>query len=91
MRNSPIRRIILLFVAHIYCLPSSMARMNKSKFIVYTFVGSFIWCWVLGYAGVKAGENWEALGKYFHQFHYVIIAAGVAFVIWYLRRHFKNN
>jgi membrane protein DedA with SNARE-associated domain len=70
--------------------PAGMARMNMPKFITYTFVGSFIWCWLLGYAGMKAGENWESLKQYFHQFHYVIIAAAVVFAVWYVRRHFKN-
>jgi membrane protein DedA with SNARE-associated domain len=71
--------------------PAGVARMNMPKFVIYTFIGSFIWCGVLGYAGMKAGENWESLKVYFHQFHYVIIAAGVMFVIWYLRRHFKQE
>lgn len=71
--------------------PAGVARMNMPKFVIYTFIGSFIWCGVLGYAGMKAGEHWEDLKIYFHQFHYVIIAAGVMFVIWYLRRHFKQE
>lgn len=71
--------------------PAGVARMNMPKFVIYTFIGSFIWCGMLGYAGMKAGENWESLKVYFHQFHYVIIAAGVMFVIWYLRRHFKQE
>jgi membrane protein DedA with SNARE-associated domain len=71
--------------------PAGVARMNMPKFVIYTFIGSFIWCGVLGYAGMKAGEHWEDLKVYFHQFHYVIIAAGVMFVIWYLRRHFKQE
>jgi membrane protein DedA with SNARE-associated domain len=71
--------------------PAGVARMNMAKFVIYTFIGSFIWCGVLGYAGMKAGEHWEDLKVYFHQFHYVIIAAGVMFVIWYLRRHFKQE
>ena len=71
--------------------PAGVARMNMPKFVIYTFIGSFIWCGVLGYAGMKAGEHWEDLKIYFHQFHYVIIAAGVMFVIWYLRHHFKQE
>ncbi len=71
--------------------PAGVSRMNMTKFIVYTFVGSFIWCWVLGYVGMKMGENWESLKVYFHEFHYVITALGVAFVVWYVRRHFKNE
>ncbi len=71
--------------------PAGVARMNMTKFVLYTFVGSFIWCWVLGYVGMKAGEHWQDLKVYFHQFHYAIVALGVVFVAWYLRRHFKNE
>jgi membrane protein DedA with SNARE-associated domain len=71
--------------------PAGVAKMNMPKFIIYTFVGSLIWCWVLAYAGMKFGEHWVDLKVYFHQFHYVIIAAGVVFMVWYVRRHFKNE
>jgi membrane protein DedA with SNARE-associated domain len=89
---------IIIFIARLLpgvrtfiAFPAGMARMNMTRFIVYTFVGSFIWCWVLGYVGMKAGQNWESLGKYFHQFHYVIIAGGLAFVGWYVWHHFKQD
>lgn len=88
---------IIIFIARLLpavrtfiAFPAGVARMNMSKFIAYTFVGSLIWCWVLGYAGMKFGQHWEDLKVYFHEFHYVIIAAGVIFVVWYVRRHFKN-
>jgi len=89
---------IIIFIARLLpavrtfiAFPAGVARMNMPKFIAYTFVGSLIWCWILGYAGMKMGENWESLKVYFHEFHYVIAAAGIVFVIWYVRRHFKNN
>ena len=89
---------IIIFIARLLpavrtfiAFPAGVARMNMPKFIAYTFVGSLIWCWVLGYAGMKMGENWESLKVYFHEFHYVIVVAGIVFVIWYVRRHFKNN
>ena len=89
---------IIIFIARLLpavrtfiAFPAGVARMNMPKFIAYTFAGSFIWCGVLGYAGMKAGEHWEALGKYFHQFHYVIIAAGLAFVGWYIWHHFQKK
>ncbi len=69
--------------------PAGVARMNMPKFIIYTFVGSLIWCWVLAYAGFKTGEHWESLKVYFHDFHLVLIAAGIIFLVWYIRRHFK--
>lgn len=70
--------------------PAGVARMRMSKFILYTFVGSLIWCYLLGYAGFVLGEHWDSLKVYFHQFHYVIAGAGLLFVIWYIRRHFKH-
>jgi membrane protein DedA with SNARE-associated domain len=69
--------------------PAGIARMHMGRFILYTFVGSLIWCWLLAYAGMKAGENWESLKVYFHQFHNVLAVAGVVFVVWYVRRHIR--
>lgn len=69
--------------------PAGVVRMNMSRFIIYTFVGSFIWCWLLAYAGMKTGENWESLKVYFHQFHHVIVIAAMVFAVWYIWRHFK--
>ena len=71
--------------------PAGVARMSMTKFISYTFVGSLIWCYLLAQAGFTAGEHWESLKEYFHEFHYVIAAAGLIFVVWYVRRHFKHG
>jgi len=69
--------------------PAGIARMNMARFIIYTFVGSLIWCWVLAYVGMKFGENWTSLKVYFHEFHIVLTVAAVIFVIWYVRRHLR--
>ena len=70
--------------------PAGVARMPMGKFISYTFIGSFIWCYLLAFAGFIMREHWESLKVYFHQFHYIIAGAGLIFVIWYIRRHFKD-
>ena len=72
-------------------LPAGIARMNMTKFIIYTFLGSFIWCWTLAYIGMVFGEQWNTLKVYFHEFHYVIAAGAAIFIAWYIRRHFQNN
>lgn len=69
--------------------PAGIARMHMGRFILYTFAGSLLWCWLLAYAGMKMGENWEALKVYFHEFHYVIVFAAAVFMLWYIRRHLK--
>jgi membrane protein DedA with SNARE-associated domain len=89
---------IIIFIARLLpavrtfiAFPAGVARMNMTKFTVYTFIGSFIWCWLLALAGMKFGEHWGELKVYFHQFHYVIVAAGLVFLAWYVRRHFQNE
>lgn len=69
--------------------PAGIARMHMGKFILYTFSGSLVWCWLLAYAGMKTGENWESLKVYFHEFHIVLVFVAVVFMVWYVRRHLK--
>lgn len=73
--------VVRTFIA----LPAGIARMPRLRFHLYTFLGSWPWCFVLAYIGLKLGENWRSLGKYFHQFDIVIgaiIAAGVVWFVW---------
>ena len=60
--------VIRTFIA----LPAGVARMPRGKFHIYTFLGSWPWCFMLAYFGMKLGENWRSLGKYFHKFDAVI-------------------
>jgi membrane protein DedA with SNARE-associated domain len=68
-------------------LPAGISRMNFKKFVAYTFLGSLPWCWALGFAGQKQGENWHALGGYFHKFDLVIGIAIVIGIVWFLDKH----
>jgi len=88
---------IIIFIARLLpavrtfiAFPAGVARMDLTKFTVYTFIGSFIWCWLLALAGMKFGEHWVDLKVYFHQFHYVIAVAGLIGLAWYVRRHFRH-
>ena len=64
-------------------LPAGIARMPRGRFHIYTFLGSWPWCFALAWFGMKLGENWRELGKYFHKFDAVIgvvLVAGVDLV-----------
>lgn len=71
-------------------LPAGIARMNFTKFVVYTFLGSLPWCWALALIGKKLGDNWNTLGVYFHKFDAVIGVILIILIIWYVRRHLKQ-
>src|SRR5574341_980436 len=48
--------VVRTFIA----FPAGVARMPMGKFIVYTFVGSYPWCWALAWVGMKLGESWNS-------------------------------
>jgi membrane protein DedA with SNARE-associated domain len=79
--------VIRTFIA----LPAGVARMPRGKFHFYTFVGSWPWCFVLAYFGMKLGENWRSLGKYFHQFDAIIGVALLAAIGWFVWSHWQNR
>ena len=65
--------------------PAGVAGMNFWKFNLYTFMGSFLWCFALAYAGYKMGAYWTTLRVYFHRFGDVIgvfLAVMAAVYVW---------
>lgn len=51
---------LLPVVRHLIGIPAGIVRMNYWKFSLYTLVGSAVWCAVLCWVGIEAGQN-EAL------------------------------
>jgi membrane protein DedA with SNARE-associated domain len=79
--------VIRTFIA----LPAGIARMPRVRFHVYTFLGSWPWCFGLAWLGMKLGENWRVIGKYLHKFDAVILVALVAGIAWFLWSHWQNR
>ncbi len=68
-------------------LPAGLARMPLVRFTVYTFLGSYPFCYALAYLGYKLGEHWHSLESEFRQYDVVV---GVLLVLggaWWIRRH----
>jgi len=72
-------------------LPAGISKMPFIKFCIYTFLGSFPWCLLLAFAGIKLGENSKTLSPIFHSFDVVILVALVVLIILYVRRHLRND
>jgi membrane protein DedA with SNARE-associated domain len=79
--------VVRTFIA----LPAGIARMPQLRFHLYTFVGSFPWCLGLAYLGMKAGENWRYLGKYFHEFDKVIAAIILLAIAWFVWSRWQHR
>lgn len=82
--------VVRTFIA----FPAGVARMNMSRFIIYTFLGSLPWCLGLAYVGQLLGEQWDkndTLKTWFHRFDFIIGILIVAGAVWWVWRHVKNS
>jgi membrane protein DedA with SNARE-associated domain len=82
--------VVRTFIA----FPAGVARMNMTRFTLYTFLGSLPWCIGLAYVGQVLGEQWdknETLKTWFHRFDFLIGAVILLAAVWWVWRHFKHS
>ena len=81
--------VIRTFIA----LPAGIARMKQLPFQVYTFVGSWPWCFALAYVGYRLGQRWDSdprLRQIMHRFDYLVVAlivVAAGLFLWSRVRH----
>ena len=86
-RMLPIVRTFIAF-------PAGVAKMNQLRFHIYTFIGSWPWCYVLAYVGMKLGAQFNTNPRFkeiFHRFHLGVEAVIVIGFIWFVVSHWKNR
>lgn len=71
--------------------PAGLAKMPLKSFLPFSFLGSFIWCFILTKIGFVLGENWSIIEIYFRKFDYLILAAIIVALVFWLYRHLKNR
>jgi membrane protein DedA with SNARE-associated domain len=69
---------LLPVVRHLIGIPAGIVRMDFRLYSLYTLVGSTLWCAVLAYLGIKAGQD-EALMR--GELHRITIWVAGAFVV----------
>ncbi len=67
-RLIPVVRSLVSFAAGI-------ARMPLGPFVVFTALGSLPFTFVLVFAGLQLGANWESIGEVLKRFEYVVLGA----------------
>ncbi|KAA0585480.1 DedA family protein (plasmid) [Azospirillum oryzae] len=81
--------VVRTFIA----LPAGMAGMPRLRFHLYTFIGSWPWCFGLAYVGYALGERWNSdptLRDWMHRFDMLVIVVIVAAVAWFLWRRLRS-
>jgi membrane protein DedA with SNARE-associated domain len=86
-RMLPIVRTFIAF-------PAGVAKMNQVRFHIYTFVGSWPWCYALAYIGMRLGASWNSDPRFkriFQQFHLGVEFVLVVGFVWFVVSHWKNR
>ncbi len=86
-RMLPIVRTFIAF-------PAGVARMNQVRFHLYTFIGSWPWCYALAYLGMKLGGQARtnpAFQAVFHRFQLAVELILLAAFLYYVISHWKNR
>ncbi|HWF66938.1 MAG TPA: DedA family protein, partial [Acidobacteriaceae bacterium] len=81
--------VVRTFIA----FPAGIAKMSQLRFHIYTFIGSWPWCFVLAYVGMKLGEKWHSDPRFeqaFHRFHLAVELAIVAALVWFVWAHLNR-
>jgi membrane protein DedA with SNARE-associated domain len=65
-------------------LPAGISRMPFGKFVLYTFLGAFLWCIPLTAAGYHWGKDWETFRDKARIFDYPIGAVILLLVGWHV-------
>jgi membrane protein DedA with SNARE-associated domain len=86
-RMLPIVRTFIAF-------PAGVAKMNQVRFHIYTFVGSWPWCYALAYIGMRLGATWNTNPQFkavFHRFHLAVELVLLVGFVWFVVSHWKNR
>jgi membrane protein DedA with SNARE-associated domain len=82
--------VVRTFIA----FPAGIAKMPKLRFHIYTFAGSWPWCFGLAYVGMKLGEKWHTDPRFyeaFHRFHLVVEVALLVGIVWFVWSHVNRS
>ncbi len=82
--------VVRTFIA----LPAGIARMRQLRFHIFTFVGSWPWCFMLAWIGMRLGEKWNTdprLKQWFHRFDALILGIIIIGAAWFVWTHWKHR
>ena len=82
--------VVRTFIA----FPAGLARMPMAKFQIYTFLGSWPWCFGLAYIGMVLGTRWNSdptFRSLFHRFDAVIVVLFATLLAWFIWRRWRES
>lgn len=80
-------------IRSVISFPAGLSKMDRKKFVIFTFSGAMVWNTVLVTAGYTLGENWISFWEKTDSLHLDILmlgGLGVAIVLYFLYHRRKR-
>jgi len=71
-------------VRQLISIPAGLSKMHFGSFLLYTFLGAFIWNSILAALGYIAGGNKDLINEYSHELSVAILALVGAVVLYFV-------
>jgi membrane protein DedA with SNARE-associated domain len=71
-------------------VPAGVERMPLPSFVLLTTLGSLVWNTAFIVAGYLLGENWHVVGRYAGWLQWVVVAAAVVAVGWFVTARLRK-
>lgn len=72
-------------------LPAGIARVPFVRFLLYAFLGSLPWSWLLAYVGMLLGEHWDRVGGVLRSMDVVIVLGLAGATGWFVWHHWPRR
>ncbi len=74
-------------IRQLISIPAGLARMHFGQFLLYTFLGAFIWNTVLALLGYLAAGQMDLIKEYSHELSVaILLLLGAAVVYWIIKK-----
>ena len=71
-------------IRQLISIPAGLAKMHFGQFMLYTFLGAFLWNTVLALLGYIAHGQADLINQYSHELSFIILALVGAIVVYYI-------
>jgi membrane protein DedA with SNARE-associated domain len=78
-------------IRQLISLPAGLARMNITKFSLFTALGAGIWVVVLVVVGYLVGSNEELISKYLKSATFIALVCVILVILFYVWRNKKRK
>jgi len=78
-------------IRHLISIPAGLAKMNFKQFILFTAIGSTLWHAILAALSYFLYSQKDLFEKYMKELSYLLLFAGICFVVFLVIRYIKKK